>query len=174
MKQFEPIERTINGKTFYIRPFPAFTASNVSGELFSAILPMIGSVAPMATNAIKDWSVSAIDADIDLDSTVPAIAKGLSGLSGDRVESLLKRLLVKYRNISVEMEGTGDSQPLTEDLANEVFCGNVQDMFILAAEVIRVNYSGFFERLGNLFGGHLDALRTLAQKKTPGPKSTES
>ena len=53
---------------------------------------------------------------------------------------------------------------LTEDLANEIFCEEVQDMFILAFEVIRTNYNGFFKKLGNQFGSVIEGLNT---KGTP-------
>ena len=47
---------------------------------------------------------------------------------------------------------------LTEDLANEVFCEDVQDMFLLAFEVIRTNYNGFFKKLGGRFGPLIEGL----------------
>jgi len=97
-----------------------------------------------------------------------ALAKGASGISGDKLEHLLKKLLVQHRNISFEPVGgpfetkkSSKPQLLTEDLANDMFCGDVQDMFILAFDVIKSNYSGFFEKLGNLFGDHIGAFKTL-------------
>ena len=172
IKQFETKEKSLNGHTFYIRPFPAFMAANISGELFSIILPMLGALVPMAGGAVKGGIDDILDLDIDFEKATPALVKGLSSLSGDKLEQLLKKLLVKHKNISVEVDGSDKVQLLSEDLANEVFCGNAQDMFILAIEVIQVNYSGFFERLGSLFGG-LGALRGLVQRKTS-PKNTES
>jgi len=165
MKLFEAKERALDGNTFYIRPFPAFKSANISGELFSLILPMLGSLAPMAKNLTSGNDDNLLD--IDIDEMTPSLVKGLSGLSGDKVERLLKLLLVRYKNISVEPKGKDEAVPLTEDLANELFCGNTQDMYILAVDVIKVNYAGFFKRLGNLFGGQANGFLNLIQK-TPG------
>ena len=54
----------------------------------------------------------------------------------------------------------GETKPLTEDLVNERFCGDVQDMYILAFHVIRINYGGFFGKLGTQSG----KVAELAQK----------
>jgi len=174
MKQFETRERQLGDNTFYIRPFPAFKASNISGELFSVILPMLGSLAPMATSAMKGDADNLLDKEIDFDVAGPALVRGLASLSGDKLEMLLKKLLVKHQNVSVQIGESENVKPLTEDLANELFCGDTQDMFILAVEVIQANYLGFFKRLGGLFGDHISAFRSLVQKTPPGPKSTEN
>jgi len=168
MKQFEAKERILDGNTFYIRPFPAFKSANISGELFSLILPMLGSLVPMANSAMKDNADNLLDKDIDFDKMAPSIVNGMSSVSGDKVERLLKTLLVKHKNISVELEDSDNAVPLTEDMANEIFCSNTQDMYILAMDVIRINYSGFFGRLGSLFGEHVGAFRSLIPKKVPG------
>jgi hypothetical protein len=75
------------------------------------------------------------------------------------VEVLLHKLLTKYRNVTVELSDGSDAQILTDDLANEVFCGDAQDMFILAFEVIKVNFSGFFKNLAIPFGKVTSALK---------------
>ena len=50
---------------------------------------------------------------------------------------------------------------MTEDLADEIFCGDTQDMFILAFDVIQANYSGFFKRLGGQFGEAIKAFTVM-------------
>jgi len=159
-------ERDLNGNRFYIRPFPAFAAANLSGEISSLIIPILASIAPAASKAGGDSVL-----DINVEDAAPALASGLSAVNGDRVESLLKKLLVKHGNISVELEGKDEAQRLTEDLANELFCGDAQDMFILAFDVIKVNFSGFFVKLGSLSGG---AIEKLLQKTQPGSQNTAS
>ena len=158
MKQMEvKAQREIDGNTFYIRPFPAFTAANISGELSSVIAPLLASLAPFlgaGTSNEKGFM------DIDAADAAPAFAKGVEGLSGDKVESLLRKLLTKYKNISVELADGKDTQMLTDDLTNEVFCGNAQDMFILAFEVIKVNFSGFFKKISAPFGEALSGIVT--------------
>ena len=142
MKQHEvKSEKQIGEYTFYIRPFPAFTAANVSGELAAVLAPALAGLVPLAARA-GDGGIMNLD--------VSSLSGALSGLSGDKVEALLKKLLTRHGNVSVE---TGDGVSLLDgDIANEIFCGSAQDMFILAAEVINVNFKGFFQKLGNQFG----------------------
>ena len=174
MKVFEAKERQIGGVMFYVRPLPAFTAANLSGELFGAILPALGSLAPIM--GAKGDPANLLDLDSEV--AAQALAKGASGISGDKLECLLKKLLVQHKNISFESIGPFDTkkskpQILTEDLANDMFCGDVQDMFVLAFDVIKSNYSGFFEKLGSLFGDHIGAFQTLVTKAgQPGLKNT--
>ena len=42
MKQMEVTEKQIGESTFYIKPFPAFTAVNISGELAAILSPAAG------------------------------------------------------------------------------------------------------------------------------------
>jgi hypothetical protein len=148
MKQFEiKAERVIDGNKFFIRPLPAFKSANLSGDLAALIIPILTAVAPLAGENLMD---------VDAAEAAPAMASGLSGVSGDKIELMLKKLLVTYNNVSVQPEGKDDAQYLTEDLANEIFCGEVQDMFILAFEVIKSNFNGFFKKLGGQFGGRLN------------------
>ncbi len=146
MKQHETTEKKIGENTFYIRPFAAFTAANISGELISVLAPAVAGLAPLAMGASDSD-----DGDVDfMNLDVASFSGALSGLSGDKVENLLKKLLTKHENISVETED--GVKRLDNDLANEIFCGSAQDMFILAVEVINVNFKGFFKKLGGQFG----------------------
>ena len=156
LKQFEvKKERVMNGHTFFVRPFPAFVSANLSGEVTALLVPIIGSIAPALGGG------NLMDADVEL--AVSGIARGMATLSGDKVESLLKKLLVQHRNITVQLEGEREAEHLTEDLANEVFCGEAQDMFVLAADVVMVNFGGFFtkikEKLGPLLEGFLEKVQ---------------
>ena len=67
------------------------------------------------------------------------------------MEKLMRKLLLGG-NIVVELivENTGEreAQRLTADLADEVFCGEIQDMFLLCFYVIKLNFNGFFKKLG--------------------------
>lgn len=161
MKQLEPRSKTIGGNTFYIRPFPAFKAANLSGELAALITPMLGALAPFLGTAMNEGSEGLFD--VNVEDAAPAIAGAFSSISGDKLESLLKKLLTAHGNIAVELESGGEAQKLTEDVANEIFCGDTQDMFILAFEVIRINFNGFFKKLGGLSG----SASTLLTKMSP-------
>jgi hypothetical protein len=142
MKQHEiKREKEIGGVKFYIRAFPAFTAANISGDLAAAISPAMAGLVPLAMQRGQ--------ADI-MNIDVSQFSGALAGLSGDKLEALLKKLLTKHGNISVE---TDDGVKLLDnDLGDEVFCGEVQNMFILAFEVIQANFGGFFKNLAGQFG----------------------
>lgn len=162
MKRMETTEKAIGENTFYIRPFSAFTAANISAELTSVLSPMIGSVGVLigkvdASGAEDSGAEDSVDlADImnlDMEKALPALAAAFGSLSGDRMEKLMLRLLVDNKNIAVEGEATdGRTVQMSKDLADEVFCGEVQDMFILCYEVIKVNYGNFFKKLVARFG----------------------
>lgn len=159
-KQFEYTEVNIGENTFHIKPFPAFTAANISGELAAVLSPILGGIVSVVPDKAfeKDVTVDDVVAsidDMDIDDALPAISKAFSGLSGDKFEALMKKLLVNHKNISVDVDEK--TEILTYDIANEVFCGDVQDMYILCYHVIKINFSGFFKKIGNLFGKRKEA-----------------
>lgn len=121
--------------------------------MIKVVVPIIGSVLPFVSTS-GDTSVL----DTDLATIAPEITKAFESLSGDAVEKLLRDLLVRGNNIAVDFNG--ETKPLTEDLVNELFCGDVQDMYILAFHVIKINYGGFFGKLGTQSG----KVAELAQK----------
>jgi len=170
MKRHEvKVERELNGNRFFIRPFGAFKAANMSGEIFSLLSPILpGIVSAVEGAGIGDDEVNIFDMDIG--RAVPHLSSALSGISGDKVEALAKKLLIQYKNISVELEGEKVATLLTEDVADEVFCGDPQDMFMLMLDVIKANYAGFFKSLGDRFGGVLKAFK---DKVLPGSEGTE-
>jgi len=141
-------ERTLDGNIYFIRAFPAFAAANLSGEIASLIFPIIGVVVPLLGGKGEGESVL----DMDAEKAAPLLAEGLSGINGDKIESLLKKLLIKQSNISVQIQGSENAVVLTEELANELFCGDVQDMFILAWDVIQANFQRIFGKVSSLFG----------------------
>lgn len=159
MKQLESRKVTIGENNFYIRPMPAFKAANVSGELANLIMPILSGLAPLAGMVTDGVDLF----DIDIEQAGPAISGAFGSLSGDKLERTLKLLLLSGENISVELP---DEKPqrLTEDLANEIFCEDLQDMFVLGFEVIRSNYNGFFKKLGGRSG---QLIQKLMEKKSP-------
>ena len=172
MKRMEVTEKVIGENKFYLRPFPAFTAVNISGELASVLTPILGGLASVVGagkgDSVKEKAASLVDADID--DALPVLSKSFSDLSGDSLEKLTRKLLIDYENISVECEATdGKAKILSKDIADEVFCGDVQDMFILCFEVIRLNFNGFFKKIGVLFGSQEED-----QKETPNTAGGEN
>lgn len=155
MKQHEvKSEKEINGVTFYIRPFPGWTSMEVHGELAASLLPLL---APIAGNNSEG--------DV-LDIDISSFTKAMSSLSGKKLVTIFKSLITDHKNISVETES--GVKLLDNDLSNEIFCGELQDMFILAWEVIRVNFPSIFEKAGSLFGSQKVTGMITALKSTGG------
>ena len=168
MKQLESRKVEIGENIFYIRPLPAMRAAGITGDLTALFAPIIAGLAPAASlsDKVKDGQ-GIFDADIA--DIAPAIADGFKTLSGDKLESILRRLLLDGKNISVE---TPDKkvQVLDNDVLNEVFCEDVQDMFVLAFHVIKINYNGFFKKLAAPFGKLGELWKTAMRT----PENTES
>ena len=177
LKQMEVIEKKIGDNTFYIKKFPAFTAVNISGELAAVLAPFIGGVASVAGkgNAEAENGDNPVNIlDTDIEDAMPVFTQAFSNLSGDKFERLMKKLLIDHKNVSVEGETTdGEVKLLTYDIANEVFCGDVQDMFVLCFEVIKLNFNGFFKKMAAQFGGLTEALKK-AQNTKNGENSTQA
>lgn len=152
LKQMEPTEVQIGENKFYIRPFAAFKAANLTGELASVLTPLFGAFAPLLKDSKGEEEGKDL-MDIDAGDAANAIAN-CNGISGDKLEKLMRKLLLSG-NIAVEFtdeNGETEGAKLTADLADEIFCGNVQDMFLLCFHVIQLNYNGFFARLSSLSG----------------------
>lgn len=154
LKMMDPEQVSVGTNVYYIYPFPAFKAANISGEIIALMTPMLSAIAPALG---KDKSAL----DMEVSEAAPYIAGAFSKLSGDKVEKLLRNLLLSG-NVAVQMEGGMEAQMMNEDLSNILFCANAQDMFILAYHVIKVNYKGFFEKFGNLSGNA--AIQTVMQR----------
>lgn len=165
MKQLETCSVNVGDNTFYLRPFPAFKAANVFGQLTTLITPIISGLLPLADSVGGNKNVF----DLNMNATAPVITGAFSSLSGDKLETLLKELLIASKNVTVDDPQTGKTVMLTEDLANELFCGDTQDMFLLAWEVMKLNYNNFFKKLGDQFGA---AFANLT--KTNGEPSSEN
>ena len=166
MKQFTPVVKKIGDNTFYIRPFPAFTAANMTGDLANIATPALAAIAPLALK-VKDKEVTDL-MDTDISEVAPALSGAFAGLSGDELERLCKKLLTDHQNISVLQEG-GEAKLLTEDLANEIFCGDTQDMFILMWQVVSINFNGFFKKLAARFGLDGGLLKKLQTTQNTAP-----
>lgn len=164
MRQTTPKTVEVCGSTFHVFPFSAFTAANLSAEVIRLLAPVIGSLMPLVKGISPDTGIpraddagknetsggeektagrGILDVDIDMDKAGAVLAMAFRELSGEEVERILKNLLVENRNISYENE-SGRTEYLTQDLADELFCGQPHGLFILAFHVIMRNYAGFF------------------------------
>ena len=167
MKQLEIRTVTVGENTFYVKPFPAFKAANISGQLATLVTPIVGGVLPLIDSIGGEKGLM----DINMDEAAPAISGAFSALSGDKLEHLLRELLVVNKNVSFDNPETGKTTLLTEDTVNEIFCTDTQDMFILAFEVIKLNFNGFFKKLGDQFGS---AFASLQSRMAPSMTNTAS
>ena len=155
MKRFEPKEVIVSDRTFHIFPFGAFKAANLSGELAQIAIPLLTAITALPSSEEGENPL-----DRDLSELTPALASAFDSLSGDKVESLLKKLLTQSQNVSIDLEN-GETVVLSEDLVNEVFCCDIIGIYQLAFEVIRTNFGGFFEKLGNLSGSVTEKVAPL-------------
>lgn len=157
----EPTQKQIGEYVFYIYPFSAFKAANISGELVSLISPILVSVLPSVVNKDNDDDGDESLLDMDISAAMPSIMQACSTLDGDKVEHMMRLLLTQNRNISFEHEQERRVKWLSEDDMDELFCGSIEDMFVLAVEVIKINFKGFFKRLGNLSGNPAELLSKM-------------
>ena len=172
MKNVEPQHKQIGEYIFHIHPFSAFKSANISGELISVISPILVSVLPALAGDSEDKSESIFDMDIS--KAMPSIMEACSSLDGDKVEGILRSLIVKHRNIAYESAQSNNVTWLEEDEANAIFTGRIEDMFVLAFEVIKVNFKGFFKNLGNLSGSQGSKLLSQIQKMNNTDTSTKA
>ena len=156
MRQMETTTVKVGDVKFYIQPFAAFKAANLTGELASVLAPLLGMLAPLVNEGSDPM-------DIDVNLAAEALA-GCTSISGDKIEMLMKKLLLGGHIVVEAPNNEGDIEPqrLDMDLANEVFCGEIQDMFVLCFHVIKLNFKGFFKRFASLSGKV-----GLAEEKTP-------
>lgn len=162
LKQLEPVEETIGDYKFYITPFPAMKAANITGELVSILVPLFGALVPLAGKS-EDLG------DVDVGQAAEAIAKSVS-IDGNKLEKMIKNLLlgghigvefdVEDEDGNVETEG----QKLDMDILNEIFCCEIQDMFILCFYVLRLNFSGFFRKFAGQSGKAGSAVQKMVRK----------
>lgn len=157
VKMMQPTEQKIGGNTFYIYPLPAFTAANLSAEVIGLLSPLVGGIAGAFKNGDKEDKGLM---NMDVSEAAPYIAGAFSSISADKTESLLRKLLLNEK-VAVRLEGENETFYLSEDTCNEIFCGNTQDMFILAFHVIKVNYKDFFESIGSRSGSVKDTVMKI-------------
>lgn len=163
MKRQEKTEFHIGEYTFYVNKFSAFYSANISAELTKAISPVIGGIAPLVGGFGEQFSL----ADVDLDKAGAALQTAFSQLSGEDIEKIIAKLLVVTKNVSFSGPLTeGNVRILTMDDADEIFCGEVENMILLCVKVIELNYKGFFKKLAARFGVRAENMVTAELQNT--------
>ena len=148
LKQMEPTKETVGIYNFYITPFAAFKAANLTGELASVLAPLLGALAPLVSD-----NKEASPMDVDAAQAAEALSN-CTNISGDKMEKLMQKLLLGGHIVVELPDEEGELKPrrLDMDTANEIFCGEVQDMFVLCFHVIKLNFNGFFKKIASLSG----------------------
>ena len=82
LKQVEPTMEKVGENKFYITPFAAFKAANLTGELASVLAPLLGVLAPL----VNDGSLM----DVDASKAAEAMAN-CTAIDGDKLEKLMKK-----------------------------------------------------------------------------------
>ena len=102
LRQLEPKKETIGEFNFYIKPFPAMVAANLTGDLASLLTPVLAALMPLVGNTSDDAEDEADGGlmDIDVNDAAASISKSMEGFSGKKVESMMKKLLISYRNVA--------------------------------------------------------------------------
>lgn len=166
MRQLEPKRITIGEVEYAIYPFGAFDAAAISGDLAKMIGPFIVSILPLVSSDVSDE---------DVEKLGPALTTAFQSLDGEKLQSMLRQLLIVKKNIVCEYRddsGQPVQKTLTIELANELFIGNLDDMVTLAVEVVNFNFAGFFTQIFTRFGNRSKSTRKKV-RKTSGSSTRE-
>ena len=127
IKQIEPNRVSLCGVDFAIYPFGAMKAANLSGELGKFLGPIVAGCLPLIGSNDDDVL------SMDLKDAMPLITGAFSTLDGDTIEKLFRKLLLQ-QNISCSYTDPATGQPvqtwLTQDVLDQIFCQNVDDMYL--------------------------------------------
>ena len=137
-------EVQIDGISFFISPFPVFTAARITAQLSKVLSPILGGVITILGSENETGEDTEKDLSENVVAAIPAFTAAMQGLSPVEFEKLARELLVNSRNIAFKNQDYPNGEILTEDAVNAIFAGNTQNMYILAFHVIKENYGGFF------------------------------
>lgn len=160
---------TVGEYQFKIRPFGARDATYIFGDVASIILPILGTVS-VASNDKDAIHMEMFDGmDMDKDSLVKALGR----IDGRTLSKLVNELLLSHSNVRVLNPENGVYEVMNEDAYDEIFCQYLAGMLILCAEVIRLNFSGFFSDASTLFGRLFKVRHAGSSNNTESSTTTE-
>ena len=160
---------TVGEYQFKVRPFGAKDATYIFGDVASIILPILGTVS-VASDDKDAVNMEMFDGmDMDKDSLVKALAR----INGNALSKLVSELLLDHSNILVLDPKKNTYEVMGEDDFDEIFCQYLAGMLNLCAEVIRLNFSGFFKDASTLFGGLIKVRRGDRSKNTENSTTNE-
>lgn len=85
MKQFDTVTKNFGGNAFFIRPFGAFDAARITGDLSSTLVPLVSGLIPAVSNAKDVDTLSEVA--IDYEKLGPSLAESFSMLEGEKIEN---------------------------------------------------------------------------------------
>ena len=160
---------TVGEYQFKVRPFGAKDATYIFGDVASIILPILGTVS-VASDDKDAVNMEMFDGmDMDKDSLVKALAR----INGNALSKLVSELLLDHSNIRGLDPEKNTYEVMGEDDFDEIFCQYLAGMLNLCAEVIRLNFSGFFKDASTLFGGLIKVRRAGSSNSTESSTTTE-
>lgn len=127
-------EITIGSNTFWLMAMPPFKAIAVKAKVAKAFL------APL-TKIVKPNGNGGVELNVE------NIALALSEADPALIESVMQDLL-NGEYISISVDGAKPKK-LEMGHINQIFTGNLSEMYKLAYEVIKVNYGDFLDLLTN-------------------------
>jgi hypothetical protein len=140
-KANKPHEVAVGEHLFHVRKYRALPSARISGNLVSTIAPLLG-----GAGSLFDEESNKNVLDSNLSELLPELAEALAKVDGDKLEKLLRELLIDEGCISF------DGDLLTQSVLDELFCGDLFGLLELAVKVCKLNFETVFTMLGNRFG----------------------
>ena len=148
LASYDVKSREIGGNTYYVTAFPPLKAIELLGDLQALI-----------TTGAKDMDIKNADTKeektdsiFEKNVSVGALIAGIgSNLRGATLVSFAQRI-VSPENVSVQRPGETKPVRLDKAIFNNLFTGNLKQLFLLINFVLEVNYEDFFEDAPNLTG----------------------
>lgn len=145
------VQVTVGDREFSIQKFMMFTASRIGTDAIAALSPVLGGFGALAGGPGGEGGLL----DQDIAQLLPALGGALAGPEGAKLESILKSLLIKEKNVHFENED-GRPDTLTQNNVDDVLDGDIGNMIALAVEVVKANYGSLFTMLGIQSGSRAD------------------
>lgn len=145
--RFDVKNKKIGENTFYVRPLPPLTALRLYGDLQKTLTASLrgGLTTKGESDSITE---TLLNSDINIGNIIAQLG---ANFNGEVLTQFTERLLDKDY-VSVKPKGETEAVVLDEQMVNELFTGNILEMFKLEFFVIEVNFGDFFDLIPNLSG----------------------
>lgn len=145
-------EKEIGGRLFKVRAMPPLKSLELLGDLQAVFTTGLSGNLAEGKEGQKF-----IDKDLDIGNIIAGIGKNLKGAA---LVSFATRI-INEDYVNVKEPEAHEFERLTQVKFNNIFIGNLKNMFLLMQFVLEVNYGDFFENLPSLTG----VVQALAMKK---------